>query len=230
MAERDAAVENNRAESSPGPVRLVFAGMFFGGLFGAGAAAVETVIALFNGSYIPGEVVAVVCAWWTAAAAVGGAVLAIAALPVAVRLKGRARSALVAALVLAAGFWAHATNISANLSMHDPLVGTVALHPVFLAAWGAVLALIFSRLCISGRYISVANWYLAALGATLFSTGVAHFVWGAGSSFAITLGPLFLLAAIGLIMERVARPANRRLLPAAALAAFAAVLPESPTS
>ena len=58
------------------------------GLFAVGIVAVETVITLFAGSYIAWRIIFLALLFWTVAAAVAGAALAVAAMPALLIVKG----------------------------------------------------------------------------------------------------------------------------------------------
>lgn len=224
MADDELQASAEKRARRPGAVGIMLSGLAAGAFFAAGATLVETVVARFSGSYIDGEVVLIVLAWWTCAGALAGLVTGLAALPVVLFLKGKARGAVVPALVIALGFFAYSANVRGNLLERDPLIGGVILHPVFLASWGVVLGALLIALAVRCRWSVTRGLYVVGAASILVSAGAAHFSPKVQAAYILVVGAPALLSINAWFLEKAQSRKVRAALPLAFTAVCAALL------
>lgn len=204
----------------PKALVLALEGMLFGALFAACAAAIDTLVLLFEGSYVSGGIIWSILAWWAFAGGAAGLVLAILSMPAAVFLSRRAAGGLVGAAVLACGFLAYMLNVAVNTRGGDAFGASILLSWWFLALWASLLGALFVIVVMHGGG-RVFGWYLLGMGALLFPAGLSYHV-GEAAALAI-IGPLFLLAVTGMVYEKLPG-ITRKVFPPALAACYAAVL------
>ena len=171
-------------------------------LIAGGVVAVNSVIALYAGSFLPGSVIAMVGAFWMAAAAVAAVVIAGILSPVLFLIKGRGRLVLLPGAALAAGFAAASHLARLTLAGSDSLGGALLFNQIFLGAWGVLLATVTALVArkLDGRG-AWAIWTVAAA-AIFVSPGLAFYVRADTAAFVLVMAPVVAIAFAGAAIER----------------------------
>lgn len=204
--------------------RLACFGMGLGALTGGLATAVETVLILFYRSHLGLEVIALVAAWWVLVGAVGGLVLSILVLPIALVWRGRGGFVLLGGVMLAAGIAAYSINVAPNLVPGDPLGVSVVLKDWFLLVWGGVVGTVAALLAARLSRAGVGMAFVLSTCGAFFSAGIAHYVPHTASAYTLVAGPIFLAVAACLLYDRLSGGKARRLVPAAVVFVYCAGL------
>ncbi len=167
----------------------------------AGATGVETVVALYRGSYIAGGIILAVLAWWILAAAVAALVVCIVLSPFIYLLKGKARPAVPAAVTMALGLPPLWFAFRPNLAGKDALFAGVLLRGEFVAFWAIVIAGLFAVCAIKSRRDAVVSWYVLTSAAVLLGAGLAHYVPDYVAALVFIGSPVLLAAVAGALFE-----------------------------
>jgi len=225
MSEVDSAAQamERTDADTPTVARSTLPAAAYAPILALGAVAVETVAAVYSGSYISWGAIALAAVFWMAAAAVGGLVLGVVLLPVLVFVKGRQRLAVMPDLFVATGAGLTAHNIADNYSHLHPLGGGVLLSWAFLPAWAMIFGSLVAWLVATEKRGSGRFWIAYALAATLFAEGMSVFA-GKLAACVLTVTP-FALLAIGAYLMRKTRLGQRRgLFVVSSIAALSVVL------
>ncbi len=214
----DAICKNDAVAAPPGMARTLLDAVIAAVFVAVGMTAVDGVIAVYAGSFVPWSVAGMVAAFWAAAAAAAAAVLTLVAWPALSRIKRPARAAIVPAVVLTAGFVLHALIMRVPIGGKDSLGKEVLLNAGFIAAWGAVLGILYAALA-SRSGASAWMTATACAAGMLLCAGLSYFVRDNASAFVLVVAPAGAMAIGGIVLER-ARGGWRR---AASLAAYVAV-------
>jgi len=220
----DAVQAESRAQmDTPGLVRSTLPVAAYAPIFALGAVAVETVAAIYSGSYISWGVVMLAAGFWAVAAAVGGLVLSAVLMPILLAIKGRHRLVVMPDLFVAIGAGLTAHNVADDYSRLYPLGGGVLLNWAFLPAWAMILGSLTAWLVATEKRGNGRFWIAYALAATLFAEGMSAFS-GKLAACTLTITP-FVLLAIGAYLVRKTRFGQRpALFVVSLIAALAAML------
>jgi len=207
----------------PGILRSVLPGVVFAAFYAAGVVAVDAVVAVYCGSYLAAGVILIVALFWASAAALAATALSGVLLPVLLLVKSRERALVLPCLVAGAGFAAYSLVMRQTITARESLGGSVLLNPVFLVAWGALLAVFL--LFVARRFdYNTLTVYVLAASANLSCAGLSYFVSPLASAFVLAILPLALLAVSGVVLAALPSGAARRTAGVALPLLFAVVL------
>lgn len=194
---REATAQPNSTISA---LRAVLRGPVLAAIAACCVVGVEAYAGFFSGSFFTARILVAVALFWSAVAVVAALAVSALVLPLVVVLKGRARAAILPAIVAGATLLANALAMSGILAGRDSLGGDLLLSRCAAVSCGLLYAVVVAVTTARAKNAGHVAVSLAAIACASFAAAASFLVWTPAAAITLTLAPfpLFALTSVGL--------------------------------